>query len=64
MTQSKIKVATLDIECESENGFPEPTLAEEKVNAITIKPFRHNATNIWYRSHGMNVLANVVYMSV
>ena len=39
----KIKVATLDIECESENGFPEPTLAEEKVNAITIKPFRHNA---------------------
>ena len=39
----KIKVATLDIECESENGFPEPTLAEEKVNAITIKPFRHMA---------------------
>jgi DNA polymerase elongation subunit (family B) len=38
-----IKIATLDIECESENGFPEPTLAEEKVNAITIKPFRHNA---------------------
>jgi DNA polymerase elongation subunit (family B) len=38
----KIKVATLDIECESENGFPEPKLAEEKVNAITIKPFRHN----------------------
>ncbi len=40
---NKIKIATLDIECESENGFPEPTLAEEKVNAITIKPFRHNA---------------------
>ena len=40
---TKIKIATLDIECESENGFPEPTLAEEKVNAITIKPFRHNA---------------------
>ena len=40
---NQIKIATLDIECESENGFPEPTLAEEKVNAITIKPFRHNA---------------------
>ena len=40
---NKIKIATLDIECESENGFPEPTLAEEKVNAITIKPFRKNA---------------------
>jgi DNA polymerase elongation subunit (family B) len=38
-----IRVATLDIECESENGFPDPKLAEEKVNAITIKPFRHNA---------------------
>ena len=40
---SLIKIATLDIECESENGFPEPTIAQEKVNAITIKPFRHNA---------------------
>ncbi len=40
---TQIKIATLDIECESENGFPEPTLAEEKVNAITIKPFRKNA---------------------
>ena len=39
----QIKVATLDIECESEGGFPEPTLAEEKVNAITIKPFRFMA---------------------
>lgn len=39
----RIKVATLDIECESEGGFPEPTLAEEKVNAITIKPFKDKA---------------------
>jgi len=38
-----VKIATLDIECESENGFPEPTLAMEKVNAITIKPFRFMA---------------------
>ena len=30
----KIKVATLDIECESENGFPEPTLAEEKAEKL------------------------------
>ena len=40
---NKVKIATLDIECESENGFPEPTLAEEKVNAITIKPFGKNS---------------------
>ena len=26
----KIKVATLDIECESENGFPEPTACRRK----------------------------------
>ena len=36
---SLIKIATLDIECESENGFPEPMQAIEKVNAISIKPF-------------------------
>jgi len=33
---SKIKVATLDIECESEYGFPRPQDANEKINAITI----------------------------
>ena len=57
---NKVKIATLDIECESENGFPEPTLAEEKVNAITIKPFRHNA-----HTFGIGPLddcpANVIY---
>ena len=33
---SKIKVATLDIECESEHGFPHPQDANEKINAITV----------------------------
>ena len=32
----KVRIATLDIECECENGFPEPMLASEKVNAISI----------------------------
>jgi DNA polymerase elongation subunit (family B) len=36
----KVRIATLDIECECENGFPEPMLASEKVNAISIKPFK------------------------
>ena len=36
---SLIKIATLDIECECEDGFPEPILAAEKINAISIKPF-------------------------
>ena len=34
-----IKVASLDIECECEDGFPEPMIAGEKVNATSIKPF-------------------------
>ena len=40
---SLVKVACLDIECECEDGFPDPTLASEKVNAITIKPFGKDA---------------------
>lgn len=34
---SKISVANIDIECGSENGFPEPELANEPVTAITYK---------------------------
>jgi len=33
-----IRVATLDIECECEDGFPDPQIASERVNAITLKP--------------------------
>ena len=33
---SKVKVATIDIECESEHGFPRPDVANEKINAITV----------------------------
>ena len=33
---SKIKVATIDIECESEHGFPKPENANERINAITV----------------------------
>ena len=36
---SLIRIASLDIECECENGFPDPIKAEEIVNAITLKPF-------------------------
>jgi len=37
--QKLIKTASLDIECECEDGFPDPMIAGEKVNAITMKPF-------------------------
>jgi len=33
----KINIATLDIEVECEQGFPEPAAAAERVNAITLK---------------------------
>ena len=59
---SLIKTATLDIECECEGGFPDPMIAGERVNAITIKPFgkdahvfgigewEHNRTDIVYHN--------------
>ena len=34
---SKISIAYIDIEVESENGFPEPKDANESITAITIK---------------------------
>ena len=34
---SKIKIANIDIEVGSENGFPEPDVAEEPITAITYK---------------------------
>jgi DNA polymerase elongation subunit (family B) len=55
----KIRIATLDIECECEDGFPEPILANERVNAITIKPFGKEAhvfgIGEWNHQH------NIVY---
>ena len=59
---SLIRTATLDIECECEGGFPDPMIAGERVNAITITPFgkdahvfgigewEHNRTDIVYHN--------------
>lgn len=35
--ESKINICNIDIEVECENGFPEPSIAQERVNAITMK---------------------------
>ena len=40
---SLVRIATLDIECECEDGFPEPAIASERINAITMKPFGEDA---------------------
>ena len=55
---SLIKIATLDIECECEDGFPDPMKASEKVNAITIKPFGKEPIVIGYGpwDHGKNLI--------
>lgn len=42
---SKINIATVDIEVASDDGFPEPQLAEKIVTAITIK---QNVTDTYY----------------
>ena len=41
-----INILNIDIECECEEGFPEPTEAEERVNAITMKLFGDNKTHV------------------
>ncbi len=33
----QIRILTIDIECESENGFPDPSLAEEPLISITVR---------------------------
>tara|TARA_A100000164_G_C21940423_1_gene790390 strand:+ start:1363 stop:3879 length:2517 start_codon:yes stop_codon:yes gene_type:complete len=56
----KVRIATLDIECECEDGFPEPMRADEKVNAIAIKPFGHN-THVFGLGPWDDKPANCVY---
>ncbi len=56
-----ISVTTIDIECQSDQGFPEPHLAEWPITAITIK----NSKEKVYRTWGFgefNPADNVVYI--
>ena len=43
---SLIKTATLDIECECEDGSSDPIIASEKINAISIKPFAKSVKSL------------------
>ena len=42
-----VRIMNLDIECECENGFPEPTEAAEEINAITFKLFGHDTKYVF-----------------
>jgi DNA polymerase elongation subunit (family B) len=56
---SLLRIANLDIEVGSENGFPEPEHASEPITAITLKINQH-AYVFGYESFN-NVRANVTY---
>ena len=42
-----ISVTTIDIECQSDQGFPEPHLAEWPITAITIKNSKEKVYRTW-----------------
>lgn len=43
----KIDVVSLDIECRSDNGFPEPSVADQEITAIGLKSSRLDYYIIW-----------------
>jgi DNA polymerase elongation subunit (family B) len=46
-TREKINVSTIDIETEYDDGFPEPSIADQKILAITLKNNIHNTYWVW-----------------
>ena len=43
----KIDVVSLDIECRSDNGFPEPSIADQEITAIGLKSSRLDHYIVW-----------------
>jgi len=58
---SKIKIATLDIEVASENGFPDVESAAEEVLLITIQDYNTKQIRTWGRGSFNNTQKNVLY---
>ena len=58
---SKIKIATLDIEVASENGFPDVESAAEEVLLITIQDYNTKQIRTWGRGSFNNKQKNVLY---
>jgi DNA polymerase elongation subunit (family B) len=58
---SKIKIATLDIEVASENGFPDVESAAEEVLLITIQDYATKQIRTWGRGSFNNKQKNVIY---
>jgi DNA polymerase elongation subunit (family B) len=58
---SKIKIATLDIEVASENGFPDVESAAEEVLLITVQDYATKQIRTWGRGPFNNKQKNVLY---
>jgi DNA polymerase elongation subunit (family B) len=58
---SKIKIATLDIEVASENGFPDVESAAEEVLLITVQDYATKQIRTWGRGPFNNTQKNVIY---
>ena len=58
---SKIKIATLDIEVASENGFPDVESAAEEVLLITVQDYNTKQIRTWGRGPFNNKQKNVLY---
>ncbi len=56
---SQLNVLSLDIEVASENGFPDPTVAEEELLSITVKNYTNKQILVWgtrpYEIHNSDV---------
>ena len=57
----KVKIATLDIEVASENGFPDVESAAEEVLLITIQDYATKQIRTWGRGSFDNKQQNVLY---
>jgi len=58
---NKIKIATLDIEVASENGFPDVESAAEEVLLITIQDYATKQIRTWGKGPFSNKQDNVIY---
>ena len=58
---SKIKIATLDIEVASENGFPDVESAAEEVLLITVQDYATKQIRTWGKGPFNNKQKNVIY---
>lgn len=58
---TEVTVFTIDIETETEYGFPEPALANEVIQLITVKDTRHKKVVTWGLREFNNDLPHVEY---